>query len=59
MADRKVEYNGFSINVPESESIDEIKEKLSNFFPEVMNATYTLKDDNTIVFAQKAGDKGW
>lgn len=57
-AERKVQYNGLSWNFDVNDSVQTIKDKLAQLFPEIENAVATIGSDNVLTFAQKAGDKG-
>ncbi len=59
---RKFYYDGKELPDPDpAMSIDEVRQSMSDFFPELSNATHTSKkdgDDEVITFAKRVGTKG-
>lgn len=55
---RKYVYGANVIEQPAELSIEEVKEALSEFFPELENAVHTVDEEGTVTFSIRAANKG-
>jgi hypothetical protein len=58
MATRRYVYQGSVIEQPVDVSIEEVKQAMSDFFPELANADYEVDADGTVRFVVRAASKG-
>ena len=57
-ATRKFVYGSNTIEQSADVSIEDVKSAMTEFFPELENATYTIDEDGTVTFVVRAASKG-
>mgnify|MGYP000966961221 FL=1 len=58
---KKIRYGDKTIDMPDAMTLDQAKEQMARFFPELSEPAVETKkdgDDVTYVFSKKAGRKG-
>ena len=56
---RKAKYQDYEVVIKDGDSVDEVREYLSEIFPEVKHAQAETDGDGNITFTLVAGQKGF